>query len=226
MKKYFFLLSLLIVVSVSAQAQEAYSIRQLSDMVGQLEWNKASQKEVSLISGSPYLYDDFKAGDVYYDGKYKVEQIQLRFNLYNDEFEYRENTITKSFAKPQRIDKIVIGDEVFIYLKKSGSYKISGFVKMWNADFPTVLTKMTTEFLEKEEAKPYVVPKPDRFERKHDKHYVMKSDTEIEKIASVKKLIKYLGVHSAELTKYAKKERISASDGTELAMLIDYYHEL
>ena len=124
MKKYLFLYSILIAQSISALAQEAYSIRQLSDMVGQLEWSNATQKEVSNISGSPYLYEDFKAGNVYYDGKYKVEQIPLRLNLYNDEFEYKEKKAIMSFANPKRIDRIVIGDEVFIYLEKSRSYNL------------------------------------------------------------------------------------------------------
>ena len=207
-------------------AQEAYSIRQLNDLVGQLEWDKVTQKELSNIYGSPYLYEDFKDGNVYYDGKYKVEQIPLRLNLYNDEFEYREKNTIMSFANPARIDKIVIGSEVFIYLEKSKTHHLSGFVKMMNAEVPAVVTKMKTEFLEKDDPKPYVKPKPDRFERIHDKHYIMKSETEIEKITSVKKLIKYLGDHNTELTKFAKKEKISANDEAELAMLLDYYHEL
>ena len=85
---------------------------------------------------------------------------------------------------------------------------------------------MKTEFLEKEEPKPYVEAKPDRFERAYDKNFIMLSGSEIEKVSSVKKLIKLLGNHTSELTSFAKKEKISSGDAKEIARLLDYYHEL
>ena len=85
---------------------------------------------------------------------------------------------------------------------------------------------MKVDFLKKDEPKPYEESKPDRFERAHDKHFLMKSQSEIEKIVSVKKLIKSLGTHQQELSAFAKKENISSVDSVELAKLLDYYNGL
>lgn len=226
MRKHYFLVGLLMLIFLTSFGQETYITRQLSDMVGQLEWNRTTQKGADQIDGSPYLQEDFKPGEVYYDGKYKVENILLRLNLYNDEFEYKDKSVVMAFSNPGRIDKIVIDNELFYYVKETESHKLSGFVKASHEEFPAVLTKMKIDFLEKEEAKPYVDPKPDRFERTHDKYYIMKSDSEVAKISSVKKLIKYLGDHGTELTKFAKEEKISASDVAELSKLMEYYHSL
>ena len=182
--------------------------------------------EEEYIEGTRYLYDDFKNGDVYYDGKSKISQVPLRLNLHNDEFEYKEKDSDFAFAEPYHIDKIVIEDEVFIYLNRSFDPDISGFVKRWNAELPSILTKMKIDFYKRVSGQAFVESKPDRFERDTDKHYIMQSENEIIKINSVKKLIKLLGDHSSELSKFAKEEKISADNGEELAKLLDYYHEL
>jgi len=64
---------------------------------------------------------------------------------------------------------------------------------------------MEVEFKKKGPAKPF----PDRFELVQNKYYIMKSDQEITKNASTKKLITYLSNHATELSKFAKEENIS-----------------
>lgn len=195
-------------------------------MMDQLHWNKTVSSNSPDIDGSPYLHDEFQDGEVFYDGKYKFSNLQLRYNLYNDEIEYKEKNVVMAIVGQEKIDKVIINDEVFVYIQKGTLKGLSGLVKMWNEEMPSVITKMKVEFMKKEAAKPYVEPKPDRFERGHNKHYILKNETEIEKISSVKKLIKFLGKHSDELTVYSKKERISTGDASELAKLLDYYHTL
>ncbi|MCK5468824.1 MAG: hypothetical protein KAI99_09945 [Cyclobacteriaceae bacterium] len=212
--------------STTLHAQFDYTIMELNDMVGQLKWNKNIHADNPGIKGSPYLYEEFQSGEVYYDKKYKVVQIPLQYNLYNDEFVYEYKNVTMAFANPGSIDKIVIGDEVFIYIEKDKQKKVSGFVKMWNDQYPTVLTKMNVDFLKKEQVQPFTEQKLDRFERTLDKHYLMKSQNEIEKISSVKKLIKSLGNHLSELSDFAKYEKISANDPEELTKLLEFYHGL
>ena len=56
--------------------------------------------------------------------------------------------------------------------------------------------------------------------------YIMNADGKIERIKSVKKLIKYLGSHQEELSRFAKKEKISANDPKELAKLLEYFQDL
>ena len=54
----------------------------------------------------------------------------------------------------------------------------------------------------------------------------MKSENEIVKISSIKKLIKSLDSHAIELSDFAKKEKISANDLDELAKLLEFYNGL
>lgn len=207
-------------------AQAGYMIRQLNDVVGQLEWSRANVSSKSEIEGSPYLADDFTNGDVFYNGKFQIPNVALRLNLFNDEFEYKNKNSVLVFAEPDHIDKIVMDNEVFIYLKRTPQQEVYGFVKKWNTGFPAVLTKMKIEFKKKEEVQAFAESKPDRFERAADRHFIMKSEEEIARITSIKRLIKYLGAHASELSSFAKREKISSGDAEELAKLLDYFHSL
>lgn len=212
-------------LSVSLHAQN-YTAIALNDLIDELTWNKAKGATYGEIQGSPYLNEEFQNGEVYYQKKFKITPILLRYNLYTDQIEYKEKDVIMTFANPDRIDKVAIVDDVFVFVNNEYQKKVSGFARMWNEQFPTVITKMKVEFLEKEETKGYEESKPDRFKRTYDIHYLMKSEDEIEKISSVKKLIKSLGNHESELSAFAKKEKISANDPEELARLLEFYHGL
>jgi hypothetical protein len=185
--------------------------------------------EKEYIEGTRYLHNDFRNGYVFYDGNSKSPQLPLRLNLHNDEFQYMKNDSVFAFAEPNRIDKVIIYDEVFIYIDTSRSADISGFVKIRNAELPCILTKMRIDFFKKVISRsPSVESSPDRFVRSDDSNYLMKTETEILKVSSVKNLINLLNDHSQELTEFANKEKISgrSHSGGEMAKILDYYHAL
>lgn len=213
-------------IMLHAQLSISYQEYGINDLVGRANTGKIGSGANSGISGSPYLDEDFQNGDVFYERKYKISNVPFRFNIFNDQIEYKNKNTILSFANPEKIDSIVAKDEIFIYLEKNERHKVRGFAKLWNQKYPAVLTKMKVQFYEKEELQGFSEPKPDRFEREMDRHYLIISKDDIEVIKSVKKLIAALGDHSSELTSFAKKEKISTGDPEELAKLLDYYHEL
>ena len=81
-------------------------------------------------------------------------------------------------------------------------------MKIWNNQYPAIITKMSVEYLEKEPPKALVDPKPPRFVNKENQHFLMKSKTDIVKIRSVKRLIESLGEYKSELTRFAKDEKV------------------
>lgn len=184
--------------------------------------------EEGYIEGTRYLHDDFRNGNVYYAGKTQPIQLPLRLNLHNDEFEYMEKDSVFAFEEPNRIDKVILEDEVYIYIDKSIDMDIYGFVKISDTEFPCILTKMRIAFLKKVISRsPTVESAPDRFVRIDDRNYLMKSETEFLSASSVKILISLLD-HSQELTEFAKEEKIygRSQSGNEMAKILDYYHTL
>jgi hypothetical protein len=188
----------------------------------------STQDKLENVAGSQYLSEEFNHGVIYYDGKHKVEQLPVRLNIYNDQLEFKSKEGVMAFGNPNRIDSVVIEHQVLIFIRKHRDYKLSGFVKKLNSGSPSILAKMKVEFFKGEDPKPFDLgePKPDRLERIDDWYYLMKSDRYFQRVKSVKKLIRYLGKHSSELTKYAREEGVSMNDPEGLAKLINYYHQL
>lgn len=207
-------------------SQTAFVEAQMSDFMGQVNKNHQINSNFSQIEGSPYLTEDFVEGEIYFDGKYRLPNVPMRVNLYNGEVEFKNKNAILAIANPERIDKLVIGDDTFIFLDGKATGEISGLVKKWNDDQPAVITKMEIEYKPKEEPKPFEEPKPDRFERSRDEHYLFTENSKVVRIKSVKKLIKELGDHEKELTEFSKKERISSGNVEELVKLINYYQYL
>jgi len=213
-------------VTLHAQLTINYTDFGINDVVGLANTSKIVAGGITNIAGSPYLSENFENSDVFYNRKYKISNVPTRYNIYSDQIEYKNKNTTLSFADREKIDSIVSESETFIYLQKSDQHKVRGFAKLWNRQYPAVLTKMKVEFFEKEEVQAFAESKPDRFERAIDRHYLIRGKDEIEVIKSVKKLIAELGAHTSELTSYAKKEKISSGDPEELAKLLDYFHSL
>ena len=207
-------------------AQSAFVDVPVSDFMNRV--NKNNQLEFNLpdVEGTPYLNEEFADGSIYYDGKYRIPSIPLRVNLYNDAMEYKDKNTILEVAKPERIDKIIIDEQTFVYLTKKNKSEVNGYVRKWNELFPSVISKMQVKFMPKEEPRPFEEAKPDRFVRQNDKHYLLFADGEISEINSVKKLIKMLGDHQNELTDFSKEEKTSKNDAEELSKLLDYYHSL
>lgn len=224
---FFTLIFLFLTLSKGIFAQKNLINLGLGDLAGQLNWNNTILPPSPDIEGSPYLNEEFEIGEVFYGNKYKLNQIPLRYNIYNDDMEYKVDNSIMAFANPQHIDQVVFGNNVFIYLRsESVSEEGGGFVKIWNSQYPAIITKMRVEYFDREPPKALVDPKPPRFVRKENQHFLMKSKTDAVKIKSVKRMIESLGHYKVELTRYAKTEKISARKPEELAKLLDYYSTL
>jgi hypothetical protein len=207
-------------------AQSAFVDVPVSDFMNRVNKNNQLEFNQPDIEGTPYLNEEFIDGAIYYDGKYRIPSIPLRVNLYNDAMEYKDKNTILAVAKPERIDKIIIDDQTFIYLKKKNKSEVSGYVRKWNESFPSLISKMQVKFMPKEEPRPFEEAEPDRFVRQNDKHYLLFADGEISEIKLVKKLIKLLGDHQNELTDFSKEKKVSKNDAEELSKLLDYYHSL
>lgn len=226
LKRTFFCILLYMLNTLPVFSQDVYINRTLTDFGNEVLWNKKTSFSSAEIAGSPYLNDEFQEGVVYLDGKYKVEHVPMRLNLHTGEMEFMNRKAVMVIANPEKVDKIIIGQEVFLYLDNVQKGQVSGFVKQWNVGLPAILSKMKVDFLTKEPAKPYVDAKPDRYERATDEIFLLLGDGKIEQVSSVKKLIQTLAAHESELQDYAKKHKTSSTDAAELAAFIDYFRTL
>lgn len=217
MKKTTYIFILLIIANYPVKSQ-------IGDNSISITGGGKTTDEKNYIEGTRNLYDDFRPGVIYYNDNRNNLRVPLRLNLYNDAFEYVKNDTLYALEDLNRLEKVVMDNQVFIYIERNRMTDVSGYVVRWNDEYPAIITKMEMGFIGA--GRDVYTSKPQRFERKKDKHYIMNSYNEVEQIYSVKKLIKYLGTHQQELSDFAKKEKISSENPEELVKLLDYYQKL
>jgi hypothetical protein len=180
----------------------------------------------NYIEGSRYLYDDFIEGTVYMVDGTKISNIPLRYNLHNDEFQFKSNDSIFAVGTPYQISKIVMGNEEFIYLKANPYTEVSGYVKIWNEAYPALITKMETYYYKRKQGSAFGETLPKRFERQEDKHFLLFSQGKATQFSTVNDLIQLFDDHQPELAAFSKKEKISKNDPEELNKLVEYYQSL
>lgn len=225
------LLFVLIFIQVQQlQAQNIYYLnKQIVDALDKIATLKSMDSEVAKIEGSPYYQDEFIKGDIYYDVNWRYPEVLLRYNIFNDEMEIKLEGMDKVYAivPEKRIKKITILEDTFVVADYELKRKIvPGFFKELVLGKVDLLTKQHVDFKEKEVAKGFVEPRPDRFIRMQDQYYVRKNGGVAEKLPSLKKLIEFMGDHKDALEEFVKEKKISVGDVDELIAFISYYNSL
>lgn len=123
-----------------------------------------------------------------YDGCNRVSHLPLRFNSPTNEFESSKNNSIYTFAEPDRIDRILLEGDIFTCVAESADHELSGFVKMCDFQFPTVVFKMRASTIVKLSDR-YLLNKSNlvSFHRMRDEYCVIQSEAEVYKVRGIKR---------------------------------------
>lgn len=188
---------------------------------------KDTDRSVKDFEGSPFLNEQFVTGQVFTSDK-NYTAVPLRYNIFNDQMEFRQNDLTYALYPGERILKVILGDETYVVEKYEVRGKMDyGYLTRLDSGKLTVLAKKVVRFTDKQEAKALESSNtPAKFTRTSDICYYKIGSGEITKAGSLKNLIAGLPDHQAEVEAYAKKEKLSAKNADELKKLAAYYNAL
>ncbi len=232
MKRLFILLFFSSTMLNIAFAQsDIYQIRQAMDFfrlnqlqTGELK-NFLTEKD---ISGSPYLQDEFANGTVYTTTKQQFVDIPLRYNIYNDQMEFKtpDNKI-QAMASPETVERIKFNNIEMIYVPFSNVKKIrKGFFRVVEKGNASLLSRSEVIFKDAEEPGAYKEAVPPRFQRKPDSYYVKVGEEQAKRVNSKKELVGLFPAHKNELTSYIKKNKVKTNKEESLIALVRYYNSL
>jgi hypothetical protein len=188
---------------------------------------KDIDRSVKDYEGSPFLNEEFVIGQVFSTGK-KYTAVPLRYNIFNDQMEFRQNDLTYALYPGERIQKVIIGDETYVVEKYEIRDKMDyGYLTRLDSGKLTVLAKKVVRFTDKQEAKALESSNtPAKFTRAADIYYYKIGSGEITKAGSLKTLISSLPDNQAQLESYAKKEKLNTRNAEDLKKLAAYYNGL
>jgi hypothetical protein len=178
------------------------------------------------ISGSPYKFEEFKKGKIYFTSNNIPVDYELNYNAFKDELEYIEKKETKKVTNLHQIQKIEINNEVLKYTHyyEKDFIKEGFFIEIVD-DYVSLYKKETTSFIPA--GKTINIFKPDnkaKFIEKRPCYYISIYGNPLIQIRTKKKILRLFFNHS-DLKKYLKDENIKLFCEDDLKKLIVFMNQ-
>ena len=175
------------------------------------------------MEGSPYLNREFVDGIIYLKDTTAVK-LQLRYNLYTDDMEYLVNGATYIVGDPRIVSRIVIGNQVFMYMPFVAEGK---YVELLESGTCLLVEKRTVQFKPEEGPKPVEgTIKPARFIPEPEDYYLVFSESKVIRITSMKSLIRSFQDKQVNVENYIRNEKINKLTRENLIRIVAYYNTL
>ncbi|WP_163323117.1 hypothetical protein [Draconibacterium mangrovi] len=228
-------LTLLLVIIGIAFSQAQYLNYEIIEKMDYLRTNQMTTNKQSntiaqyKIEGSPYLDDTFVNGTIYTTAKTQVPDVPLRYNIYNDNLEFKTNDGTiLELAHPETVERAKMGEIEMIFTDYLTSTKNNkkGFFKVLAEGNLNLLAKPDIFYQEAKEEAAYKEAQPPMFIPKPDEYYLQKTGLPAIKIRNSKDIDALINAHKKEIDTFIKKNKVKFKSAEDLTQLVDYYNSL
>ena len=212
------ILGMFMLSSVLAQDPSAEKLEEFATKYGRI-----TSPKYQGLKGSPYLVEDFIPGEIKLESG-EALKLNLRFNVYDDEFEFESNNGIRVLKLPERVSRILLGDSEYIYLESYGEEdESSGYFKLVAGDEYRLLIKHNKIFIPSVAAGAYEPATEAELRNHPDVFYLAVSGKHPVKLKRKKKfIIELIPAKEEEISRYIKDEKISLHKKSDLIDLIDY----
>lgn len=229
MKKLFSVLFITIIFSGSIFSQDTELMQEAWDFFRSEQLQTGGWRTIltdNNIQGSPYLNNDFINGTIYTSSNEKYANVPLRYNIFNDELEFRtsENKI-QAVATPGIIEKVEFGNCKLVYTDYADiNNKDKGYLQQIVDGDASLFVKSEVLFREPKEAAAFKEPEPAKFLNKANTYYIQVGDQIPKKVRGKKEIIELFSGHENEIAQFIKKNKIKPRKSESLVELVNYYN--
>ena len=234
--KHLFLSIFLVLFNVSfsfsqEQIQLDYVVREALDFYINNKFVEGGWTNVLTekdIDGSPYLNDEFKIGTIYTVQKMQYNDIPLRYNIYNDNLEFKtQSNQVQELATPEIVEKAIFDDVQMVYLPYSQANKIKrGFFIILEEGKASVYAKPGILYKKPTQQAAYKEAEPAKFVKKTDEYYVRIGSEPAIMINSKKDLISVFPDSKDKIEKFINKNKVKPNKAESLKEVVQYYNSL
>jgi hypothetical protein len=215
----------------SAQYQLNYEIREAVDFYRSNKFIDGSMKSELTekdIKGSPYLNDEFVNGTIFTVQMLKYSDIPLRFNIYNDDLEFKTPTgEVMALSAPEIVEKAEFGNMQMVYSPYSQTNKIKkGFFVVLEQGKASLYAKPGILFQEPTEPAAYKDAEPAKFVRKADEYYIRIGTEQAILISNKKDLIAVFPDNRDKIESFVNKNKIKTNKPESLKEVVKYYNSI
>lgn len=180
------------------------------------------------ISGSPYLNDEFVNGSIYTVQKLQYNDIPLRYNIYNDDLEFKTpEDVVQALSTPEIVERAVFGNTQMVYSPYllAGKNR-NGFFVVLEEGKLSLYAKPGIIYREATAAAAYKEAEPPKFVKKSDEYYLRFGTKQAEIIGNKKELIAAFPDNQDKIKSFISKNKIKTNKPESLKELVKYYNSL
>lgn len=233
MKKYYFTILLILAVShiLYAQLPLNYDIREKMDFYNANKFIGGEWKGILTedeIEGSPYLDREFVSGTIYTTQRQQFNEIPLRYNIYNDNLEFKtpENEIM-ALSAPEIVEKAVIGNAILTYSPFLLANKTKkGFFVILEDGKASLYSKPLVSFKEASAPAAYKDAEPAKFVKKADEYYIRIGSETAVLINTKKDLIAAFPDNTDKIESFIAKNKIKINKAEGLKEVVRFYNSI
>jgi hypothetical protein len=212
MRVFVYLPLLMLLLNVNLYAQTTYEILQAVDFFSINKLERGDWKRVLTetdIEGSPYLNDEFKEGTVFMTSKTKFVEMPLRYNIFNDQVEFRsDDGSLMVLSVPEVIEKVEFGETT---LEKGEA---------------SLYSRPRVTFEDARKPGAYSEAKPPRFIKRPDEYYIRIGKEPAELISKKKDIEELFTEHEKEMQEFIRKNKININRPEDLIKVVQFYNSL
>ena len=230
MKKSLLIFSILSIISFSELNAQAGKMQTSKNVVmfEHITRNNLTLDYVDVYEGTPYNNPNFLIGDIYIKNELTAPKISLRYNIYADEIEVKENSNDdesnlNALTKSPDIHVTILNDK-FVYLIQTEGLDTGGyFLELQKGKNVMLYKKFIKKYYPEKKAKTsFERDIPASFKDKPI-YYIMSKDRKMTKIPSSKnKIIKTLGEINNDIKSYIKSNKIDITSEKGLIRAFRY----
>lgn len=212
-------------VTLSYELRETIDFYRTNKFITESGNNQLSMKKVK---GSPYLNDEFENGSIYTVQRIQYTGIPLRYNIFNDELEFKTpaNEI-QALATPEIVEKAVFGQTHLVYSAYTNNNKIKkGFFVVLEEGKAMLYSKPGVVFKEATEPAAYKEAEPPTFNKKADDYYIRIGTAPAQMIGNKKELLAAFPDNKDKIESYIDKNKVKTNKSESLRELVKYYNSL
>lgn len=193
-----------------------------------VEGDRANILTEKDIQGSPYLNDEFVNGTIYTVQKMQYNGIPLRYNIYNDNLEFKtQNNEIQELAEPGIVQKAIFGDAQMVYLPYTQGNKINkGFFLILEEGKAALYAKPGVLYKKPTQQAAYKEAESAKFVKKTDEYYIRIGVENAVLIKSKKDLISVFPDNKEKIEKFIDQNKVNPNKAENLREVVRFYNSL
>ena len=224
MKTYRLIFLLLIVTGINSAAQLN---KEPTDLLDKVYINKIIKFDSVSITGSPFLDAAFMTGAVE-DSKGNVYlNVLLRYNVYNDYFEFEKEGIAYILEPEEFAVVAELDDKIYIYSEYIDKGKQTfGYMEIMAAGYCSLYKKHTVAYYPPKPPAPFQESSPSgRFSKMAPKYYIGFESNLLLPIGTEKAFIDIVGDREESVKSYIKQNKLKFRKEEDLIEIIEFINK-